>query len=401
MVKIEPILIPYEVKSVEDIKGGVGTPNLIHDIKRNVYWLLFTGWRDPRGRLREVFVVEVDKSLALQWNTLKKILRYDFPVSAPYTHNTVRGFYNATKDEFIITTSHGSKILLYTFDNEWNLKKYKEIIDLGSVRDFGFPVKPVGVYTKYRDAIAVTRNSERKEELEIYTVKNIDNIDEVTTENLGVIARWGSNDVMDFTLLPRFQIFAEQNSCSKWTLHTFVGPTLDEIPSDEFFGKFIIMQTPITHLLEIDDNIVQLGHPHYTVLPDGVPKLLVVAFRDTWSLRSDTGRWGYTHEIWSVYLDKNLFDPKLYYSFKLKIFPRDMNKYIYVPYAKKLTVYSGLPLDRIKLYEAQLPGEDFIINPLKKDGKLIIEDPSQWIKLEVPKDYSEVLEKPLYLCASI
>ncbi|MEM0026457.1 MAG: hypothetical protein QXT53_00790 [Ignisphaera sp.] len=401
MAKITPLLIPYEVEVVEDIRGGVGTPNLIHDVKKNVYWLLFTGWRDPRGRLREVFVVEVDKNLIPQWNTLKKILRYDFPIDASYTHNTVRGFYNATKEEFIVTTSHGSKIFLYTFDSEWNLKKYKEILDFGAVRDYGFPIKPIGVYTKHRDAIAVTRNSERKEELEVYMVKSIDNVDEAKAENLGVVARWGSNDVLDFTLLPRFQIFAEQNSCSKWTLHTFIGPTLDEIPSDVFFGNFITMQTSMTHLLEIDDNMVQLGHPHYTTLPDGAPKLLVAAFRDTWSLRHDTGRWGYTHEIWCILLDKNLFDPKAYYSFKLKLFSKDMNKYIYVPPAEKLTIYSKIPLDKIKVYESPIPGEDLVADPLRRNGKLILEDPPQWIKLEISTASNNVAEEPLYLLATI
>lgn len=48
---IRPIILPPK-SPFSDIKGGVGTPYVIYDSKRDKHWFLFTGWSDLKGLKR-------------------------------------------------------------------------------------------------------------------------------------------------------------------------------------------------------------------------------------------------------------------------------------------------------------------------------------------------------------
>ncbi|MBP1358159.1 MAG: hypothetical protein JZD40_06725, partial [Sulfolobus sp.] len=190
---------------------GVGTPNIIYDVKRDKNWLLFTGWKDPVGLKREGFVALIDESLNVNLSTIKKILPQDFPEKANYTNNVVRGLFNAVRDEFIVTTSHGNKIFLVTYDKDWNLKSYKELMVFKDVRDFGLPIRATGAYGNIKDAIAVTPDPENSNAIKIYHIKDVDDINKATVEDWGEIGRWGGNDVIELTILTGVFLITETN----------------------------------------------------------------------------------------------------------------------------------------------------------------------------------------------
>lgn len=371
------VLTPYDVKN-EEIKIGVGTPYIIHDIKRNKYWLLFTGWKDPNGLKREAFVAEIDEDLGVKEETIKKIVPKDFPETVDYTHNTVRGIYNPVRDEFYVTTSHGSKIYLFVFDPNWNLKGYKQLIDFGKVKDAGFPIKPFGAYADLHNAVAVSPSLDSLS-IELYFIKNIDDLSQIEVQNWGEVARWGrGNDVIDLVTMPRYQIFVEQDTSSKWILHTFIGPSAEELNSTDDLKNLYFLEASLMPMLQLDDQLVQIGHPQYTTLPDGEPKILFASFRDTWSSSLTTKKEGYSHEIWALYVDDLIFDPRSYGELKGIV---TGNKWIYVPFARKL--YITTQSEGIAEFKATI--NDDVIEEIKLEkGLNVIDDPLTFIKLKLP-----------------
>jgi hypothetical protein len=377
--RIRKVLTPYEVSYIKDISGGVGTPNIVYDVKRDIYYLLFTGWSDPIGLKREGFVVEIDRNFNIRWETLKKILSRDFPEPVNYTHNTIRGVYNPAVDEFIVTSSHENRIYIYKFDPDWRLKEYKLLFQYPRTRDFGAPIKPFGAYGKLHDALTATPDGEYNEFIKLFTLRNVDDFSKIDVIDHGEAGRWGlGNDVIDMSTIPRIQIFVEHDTFSKWSIHTFIGPSPDEIKTDHI-GNVFMLQGSLAPLLPIDDNLVQVGHPHYTTLPDGVPKLLLASFRDTWSSRRDTGREGYTHEIWYVTIDQRIFDPRSYGELRGLLTGKG-GKWIYVRSAERLNLVPSKSCEGQILYKNSLDDEASA-EPIKleKGKKAIIEAPTTWI----------------------
>ncbi|MGC8615285.1 MAG: hypothetical protein ACP5UU_05720 [Thermoprotei archaeon] len=52
MAKLKKVLTPYV--EIDGLKGGVCTPNLVYDVRRDKHWLVFMGWDGPTGIRREV-----------------------------------------------------------------------------------------------------------------------------------------------------------------------------------------------------------------------------------------------------------------------------------------------------------------------------------------------------------
>jgi len=383
--EIRKVLIPYEV-GIRDISGGVGTPNVVYDVRRGIYYLLFTGWSDPVGLKREAFIVEVDRDFNIRWDTLKKILSRDFPEPVNYSHSVVRGVYNPVLDEFIVTSSHENRVYIYKFDPEWRLKEYRVLFEYPSTRDFGAPIKPFGAYGRLHDAITVTPAHEDMTYIKIFTLRNIDEFSKLEVVDHGEAGRWGSgNDVIDMATIPRIQVFVEHDTFSKWSVHTFIGPTPDEVKA-EHLGDIFMLEGSLTPLLPIDDNLVQVGHPHYTTLPDGVPKILLASFRDTWSSRRDTGREGYTHEIWSVRVDQRVFDPRSYGVLRGIVVGRE-SKWVYVHSAERINIVPRKSCEGHVLYKNSLEDEASA-EPLKleKGRRASIEAPTIWISFRFSDD---------------
>ena len=383
---IKPVLLPQK-SPVSEIKGGVGTPYVIYDGRRDKHWLLFTGWTDPSGSKREGFVAPIDESLNVDFSNVKKILPSNFPSEVNYTNNAVRGFYNEARDEFYVTSTHGDSAYFFVFDPEWKLKGYKLLIkDLK--KDSGLPIRPTGAYRTMHDAIAVSPNADSMG-IKAYIVKNVDDLDKINIEDLGDIGIWGrTNDVLDFTLIPRFQVFAEMDTASKWMLHTFIGPSLDELFLPDDIKQIGLLQGSLMPLLGLDDSFVQVGHPHYTTEPDGKPKLFFASFRDTFSNRTDTGKEGYTHEIWVVDVDTSIFDLRSYGELRGK-FKGKESKWYYVSNTRKLLI----SLNGEAELQLKLDIKDEVNEVIKlSKGINIIDKPTTWIKLTSPSEISATIK---------
>ena len=374
-IKIRPILIPSKLP-VGDLKGGVGTPYIVYDVRRDRYWLLFTGWSDPTGLKREGFVAPIDEDLNVDLGQLKKILPTTLPEPADYTNNAVRGIYNEARDEFVVTSTHGKNAYIFVFDPEWNLKGYKVLLS-GFGKDSGVPIRPTGAYGNIRDALAVTPVGDSSA-IGMFMVRNFDDLGELKVEDWGELGRWGrGNDVIDFVTMPRFQVFVEVDSPNKWVLQTYIGPSIDELSSITDLKDISILQASLMPLLGIDDSFTQVGHPHYTTLPDGEPKLLFASFRDTWSIRPDTKREGYTHEIWAAYVDESIFSPESYGELR-GLFSGNESKWIYVPRAGRLIVSISGEAELIQ--KADIHDDEAQVVKLSK-GVNIIEKPLTWVKI--------------------
>jgi hypothetical protein len=365
---------------MEDIRGGVGTPYLIQDVKRDRVWLLFTGWKDPVGLKREGLVAEVDEDLNVSLRTARKILPSEFPTKVDYTHNAVRGIYNEARDEFLVTSTHGSKVLLFVFDPHWNLKGHREILDFGRVADPGFPMKPTGAYGVLTEALASTPLVKERGSpgVGLYLVKNVDDLSKVEVEDWGEFGRWANaNDVIDLTTLPRIQVFVEEDNAGKWGLQTFLGPTVEEVPQLNSLKEVEALQASLMPLLPIDDSLTQVGHPHYTILPDGRPKLLFASFRDTWTRNPSTNREGYTHEIWAAEVSLQVFDPRAYPE-RRGLFNGRQSKWFYASGVSKLLVnISGPAKLRMRL---SLEDQEVEEQELRK-GLNVVQSPGTWVQI--------------------
>ena len=376
MVSIKPVLLPFKLP-VGDLRGGVGTPYVVYDARRDKYWLLFTGWSDPTGLKREGFVAPIDEGLNVDLSGLRKILPSSFPEPADYTNNTVRGLYNEARDEFYVVSTHGKNAYFFVFNHDWELKGYKPLIVRDYVWDSGVPIRPTGAYGSIRDALAVAPIDSSRA-IGLFMIRSIDDLSGLKIEDWGELGRWGSgNDVIDFTTLPRLQVFVEVDSPSKWVLQTYIGPSLDELSSINDLRDIMLLEASLMPLLGLDDSFTQVGHPHYTTLPDGKPKLLIASFRDTWSIRPDTGKEGYTHEIWAVYVNEGIFNPRNYSELR-GLFNGSESKWIYVPGASRLMISASSDAElHMKL---DLHDDEVDVIKLSK-GLNTVSNPATWVKV--------------------
>lgn len=367
-------MIPAK-QPLPDLRGGVGTPYIVYDARRDAYWFLFTGWSDPTGSKREGYAAPIDEALNVDLGKLRKILPSDFPAPAGYTNNAVRGLYNEARDEFLVTSTHGEDAYIAAFGADWSLKGHKILIK-GFRKDSGLPIRPTGAYGNIRDALAVAPIGDSSA-IGIFALRNVDELGELAVEDWGELGRWGAgNDVIDFTLMPRLQVFVEVDTPSRWVLQTYIGPSLDEVALSDL-RNIALLEASLMPLLGLDDSFTQVGHPHYTTLPDGRPKLLLASFRDTWTRRPDTGREGYTHEIWAVYVDEAIFDPRSYGELRGR-FQGAESKWYYVPGAERLYVAVDGEAELVQRLDLRDEVEETV--ELSK-GINVVERPVTWVKI--------------------
>ncbi|MFP3220097.1 MAG: hypothetical protein RXR41_02985, partial [Candidatus Marsarchaeota archaeon] len=284
-MRAKKVLTPYE--GIEGLRGGVGTPNVVYDVRRDAHWLVFTGWDDPSGMRREVWTAKIDERLVVDKSTVKRIIPADFPVRQDYTNNTVRVIYNAVRDQFILTTTHGNAGYIYYFRPDWTMITYKKLVE--GVGDHSIPIRPLGCYGKNHDALTVVP---RGADIVLGELSGLDEVSSVTFKEISIASEWGSsNDVLDLVTVPRLAAFVEEDSTNKWLLHAFLGPSFDEL-SYAFLPEFGMLHGSLMPLLGLSDEFVQVGHPHYTTEPDGVPRLFFASFRDSWSSTPSTSREG-------------------------------------------------------------------------------------------------------------
>ena len=170
-------------------------------------------------------------------------------------------------------------------------------------------------------------------------------------------------------------------------LHTFVGPSLDEIFLPDDIKQIGLLQGSLMHLLGLD-VFVQVGHPHYTTEPDRKSKLFFASFRDTFSNRTGTGKEGYTHEIWVVEVNTSIFDPRSYSELKGK-FKGEESKWHYVSNAKKLII----SLNSETELHLKLDIKDEMNKVIKlSKGINVIDKPTTWIRLISPSEITATIK---------
>lgn len=394
--KIVPILRPQELRrDFPDFSGGVGTPYIVFNSLTGERWLLFTGWKDPVGLKREGAVAPIEKDLSVDVSKIKKILPSGM-IPGTYTMNAVRGVYNPVRDEFIVTVTQDREAYIFWFDSSWNKLGFKRILE--GVGDHGVPFKPIGAYGYLHDSIATIPSGEK---IKLLSIRDVDDHEKVRVEDYG-IAAWhgGGNDVLDLLLMPKISVITESDEFGKWVLKIFIGPPISDIKGlDQNSGipAIGLLEGDILPNLMVDDIFTQVGHPHYTTEPDGHPKILFASFRDTWSSRRDTGREGYVHEIYAVYVDHSIFDPRSYGLLKDRVFVQGQrgmpSKWYWTGSARKaLLIRDGGKRGEvlIEVYEAAslINSEDYTVTCLKIPegcGKITLDEPAPFIKVNSMK----------------
>ncbi len=380
MARIKKVLSPYQ--GIAELGGGVGTPNIVYDPRREKHWLVFTGWDDPTGSRREVWVAPVDSDLSVDRASVRKIIPSDFPEREGYTNNTVRAIYNAVRDQFVLTTTHGRSAYLYYFRPDWTMITYKKIIADG-VGDHSVPIRPFGCYGKNHDALSVIP---RGQAIVLAEIDDVDDVDKAAFKEIGVVARWGrSNDVLDLATVPRLAAFVEEDATNKWLIHSFLGPSLDDV-NYEFLKELGLLHGSLMPLLGLSDEFVQVGHPHYTTEPDGVPKLLFASFRDSWSSTPSTSREGYAHEIWSVEVGPEIFKNESYGVLSDRaLVSEQKGKWYFVGNAKTLSVLvTGVKSETTIEISEKANADDEEVKTkyeLKENGKVVLDVPSPYVSV--------------------
>jgi len=383
-MRAKKVLTPYE--GIEGLRGGVGTPNVVYDVRRDAHWLVFTGWDDPSGMRREVWTAKIDERLVVDKSTVKRIIPADFPVRQDYTNNTVRVIYNAVRDQFILTTTHGNAGYIYYFRPDWTMITYKKLVE--GVGDHSIPIRPLGCYGKNHDALTVIP---RGADIVLGELSGLDEVSSVTFKEISIASEWGSsNDVLDLVTVPRLAAFVEEDSTNKWLLHAFLGPSFDEL-SYAFLPEFGMLHGSLMPLLGLSDEFVQVGHPHYTTEPDGVPRLFFASFRDSWSSTPSTSREGYAHEIWAAEVGPEIFKNESYgvlsdHAISQKRGPH--GKWYFVGNAKRLELLvTGVRAESeaiIRLKEKGNPADQDVSTEyrVKQSEKITVTDPAPYVKPE-------------------
>jgi len=313
-MRIVPILDPHRLP-IEDLRGNTASGCIVYNHPENEYFLLFNGEKPPRRgyrQLRELWVAPIHKDLSVDLRSAKKLVsQTDVHLSA------IRGVFNAARNEYIVTFSKGKIGYIHYYDEEWNLKASRQIYSKSG--DHGFPIAPIGCFGRERQAITTIPFGPGNIFAKVGYFDNVDSPDEVKLIlDSGYAFQHGmGNDVCDITLIPRMTLFYESDEYSQWHLKIALGPPTTELsgrpaePGVEFKLGFLVGS--LQAVIPPHSHYIQTGHPHYTVYPDGEPKLLIAPMTDSWSSRPETGKVGFTHALHAVYLEEtNIFDPRTY-----------------------------------------------------------------------------------------
>ncbi|MCD6510294.1 MAG: hypothetical protein J7L11_07920 [Thermoprotei archaeon] len=401
MVRIVPILRPQEAgKEIRDLSAGVGTPNVLFNSDTGERYLLFTGWRDLNGLKREGWIAPLEKDLSVDLTRARKILPSDL-IPGDYTMNAVRGVYNPVRGQYIVTVTHDDKGFMFWFSSDWELMAHKQI--LSGIGDHGIPFKPIGAYDFIHDAIGMIPAPLSKQGpailqgLKFLGIRNFDDPKKVRVEDYGWCSWHGMlNDVADLVLMPRISALVECDTFGKWALKIFLGPSLHAVRGlDPRSGipQIGLLCGDLMPKLMIDDIFVQVGHPHYTTEPDGVPKVFFASFRDTWSSRNDTKREGYVHEIYAVYVNDDIFDARSYGVLTDTIISKERgetcSKWYWVGEARSilLLIRGSVKRADIVVKEAtmllEVEAHETIRYEITEDKrKIIVQDPAPLIRVE-------------------
>ena len=409
---MEPHRLP-----IIDLRGNVGSPCIVYNPFEPCYYILFLGEKEPAQALREVWVAPIEKDLTIDLNNAKRLVQRDSHIEAPSFKGTpilvplkrdarlsaIRGIFNATRREYILTLSIGKHTYVLYFDEDWNLKSYRKVYSNSG--DHGFPLAPIGAYGREHQALTTIPKGP------LVKLGYFDNIDSPEKVSLILDKEYAfqhgwANDVCDITLLPRIALLYESDEFAQWKVKIALGPpTIDfgyhKKPGIEFNIGFLVAY--LQSILPFHSHYVQIGHPHYTVYPDGKPKLLVACFRDTWSSRPDTGREGYRHEIHAVYLNNtDIFNPKTYNTLKDTIISPQRgqtSKWYYIQQATKVVLLiTGIKnTTKIQVNEAssieEALDQEYITTTLPETTtptKITIENPAPTIRIKTQQKGTKI-----------
>ena len=342
-MRVVPILDPHNLP-LEDLRGDTASGCIVYNHPEKQHYLLFHGEKPPKKgyrQLREIWVAPIHKDLTVDLESAKKIV--------PQTNehlSAVRGVFNVARREYIVTFARGKTGYVHYYDEEWNLKACKQVYSESG--DHGFPIAPLGCYGRQHQAITTIPAGPSNMFAKVGYFDNIDSPENVKLMlDEGYAFQHGSgNDVCDLTLIPRMALFYESDEYSQWHLKIALGPPTTELPGKpaepglEFKIGFLVGS--LQAVIPVHSQYIQTGHPHYTVYPDGEPKLLIAPMTDTWSSRPNTGIEGYTHALHAVYLEEtNIFDPRTYGSLSDKIISPErgsVSKWYYTSESKTLVL---------------------------------------------------------------
>lgn len=313
-MRIVPILDPHRLP-IDDLRGDTASGCIVYNHPERQHYLLFHGEKPPTSgyrQLREIWVAPIYKDLSVDLGLAKKLV----PECGVHM-GAVRGVFNVSKKEYIVTFSKGKVGYIQYYDEEWNLKASKQMYSESG--DHGFPIAPIGCFARSNHAITTIPCGPNNMFAKVGYFDNVDspeNVDLILDDGYAFQHGCG-NDVSDLTLIPRMALFYESNEFSQWHLKIALGPPTTELPGRpaeagvEFKIGFLVGS--LQSVIPPHSQYIQTGHPHYTVYPDGEPKLLLAPFTDSWSSRPETGKVGFTHALHAVYLDgTNIFDPRTY-----------------------------------------------------------------------------------------
>ena len=304
---IVPILDPHRLP-IESLRGDTASGCIVYNHPERQHYLLFHGEKPPtKGyrQLREIWVAPIFEDLSVDLGLAKKLV----PESGVHL-GAVRGVFNVSRKEYIVTFSKGKIGYIQYYDEEWNLKACREIY--AESGDHGFPIAPIGCFGRSNQAITTIPCGPGNIFAKVGYFDNVDspeNVKLILDEGYAFQHGYG-NDVCDLTLIPRMALLYESNEYNQWHLKIAVGPPTSELPGGpaepgvEFRIGFLVGS--LQAIIPPHSQYIQTGHPHYTVYPDGEPKLLISPFTDSWSSRPETGKVGFTHALHAVYLDGTL-----------------------------------------------------------------------------------------------
>lgn len=309
-----------KVLSAKDVglSVGVGTPFIVRDPDTYQPYILFTGWNDPSGIARMIFVGEIDENLRVR--NVKKVADPSlFNVSGL---NTVHAFWDDYNQQWVLFTtfygapSNNTAGVIYT-DKNFNVVGTQTLTfnNAGgsgvNLSDAG--VSPVPLFNKMLLMSAGFDLGRSLFYINDFTKRPLPN---PTIVN-------GTSSNAQFQIVPSYyasgadvnQLFVSEYGVrmlselihyrSLWFINVFYGAEKDYLVDSTFVPFFFVAPLVPPFPIHFTDIVGNIGHPHYTNYL-GEPMLFFARF-PTWNT---SGPRNYAHDIWVMNIDpKYVFDP--------------------------------------------------------------------------------------------
>jgi hypothetical protein len=405
----------FKVLSAKDVGlgVGVGTPFIVRDPDTYQPYMFFTGWDDPGGTERRVFVVPIDDAtLEVDVSKVREVVSpATFGVSGLATVHAMWDDYNEQWVLLMSVYPTSNEAAVAFLDKNFNLVGTQRLaftkadgtaLDVG---DNGVSIIPL--HNKY--ALLTTGGDSNRT---LHYVSNVtarpipaptllSKYSTITLPLAPTYYSWLIDVHHSFMVNGRFVMLSELMQYSRvWRIQVYYGAERDLMVGTTLVPFMTVTPIIDPFPLNFTDVIGNVGHPHFTQYLKQ-PYLFFARF-PTWNLG---GKRAWSHDIWAMRIDPDqVFNPVKNFPLVTSSFKEPYTAPSKLPIptfgAKRAIIYlfGVAATGTLTVYESTSPYHIYSATTIRYStsysiaagaNKIVIDNPAPWIGLETNVDLSE------------